>query len=94
MAPKLAGVVADTPLSPEEVEEIRRVGDNRGSVPLKGASRQYMGVERADQWQMTPELERVAERWGVDPDRDLYCPADPRDMRERGARRAGSVQAP
>ncbi len=90
---ELAGVPATSPLSRDEVEEIRRVGDNAGSVPLKGASRQYAGVERADQWPMTAELERVAERWGVDPDRDLYCPIDPRDMRERGAAREGRVQA-
>ena len=82
-----------SPLSAAEVEEIRRIGDNTGSVPLKGASRQYSGVERADQWQMTPELEDVAARWGIEPDRDLYFPADPRDMRERGARRAGVPQA-
>ena len=90
---ELAAVAPTSPLSAEEVEEIRRIGDNTGSVPLKGASRQYSGVERADQWQMTPELEDVAARWGIEPDRDLYFPADPRDMRERGARRAGAPQA-
>ena len=75
------------------MEEIRRLGDNTGSVPLKGASRQYSGVERADQWRITPELEDLAARWGIEPDRDLYCPADPRDMRERGGRRTGVPQA-
>ncbi|MFN8216221.1 MAG: chlorite dismutase family protein [Solirubrobacterales bacterium] len=89
---ELAAVAPDSPLSAAEVEEIRRLGDNTGSVPLKGASRQYSGVERADQWQMTPALEDVAARWGIDPDRDLQCPADPRDMRERGASRAGVPQ--
>ena len=89
---ELAAVAPGSPLSAAEVEEIRRLGDNTGSVPLKGASRQYSGVERADQWQMTPELEDVAARWGIDPDRDLYFPADPRDMRERGASRAGVPQ--
>lgn len=90
---ELAAVVAASPLSAAEVEEIRGVGDNRGTVPLKGASRQYAGVERADQWRMTDELEEVAERWGIEPDRDLYCASDPRDMRERGAPRGGRVQA-
>jgi len=90
---ELAGVPEEPVLDPDEIEEIRRIGDNTGSVPLKGASRQYMGVERADQWQMTPELEEVASRWSIDPDRDLYSPADLRDMREPGARRNGSVQA-
>ena len=90
---ELAAVAADSPLSEAEVEEIRRIGDNTGSVPLKGASRQYSGVERADQWRITPQLEEVAGRWGIEPDRDLYFAADPRDMRERGARRAGVPQA-
>ncbi len=90
---ELAAVAPSSPLSEAEVEEIRRLGDNTGSVPLKGGSRQYAGVERADQWQMTPQLEDVARRWGIEPDRDLYFPADPRDMRERGARRAGVPQA-
>jgi aryl-alcohol dehydrogenase-like predicted oxidoreductase len=68
---ELAAVAPASPLSAAEVEEIRRVGDNTGSVPLKGASRQYSGVGRADQWQMTPQLEDVAARWGIEPDRDL-----------------------
>ncbi len=90
---ELGGVREGPMLDPAEVEEIRALGDNTGSVPLKGASRQYMGIERADQWQMTPALEEVARRFQIEPDRDLYSPIDPRDMRERGARRAGSPQA-
>jgi aryl-alcohol dehydrogenase-like predicted oxidoreductase len=90
---ELAGVSEGPVLDQGEVDEIRRLGDNTGSVPLKGGSRQYMGVERADQWQMTPALEEVARRWEIVPDRDLFSPLDPRDMREHGARRAGSVQA-
>jgi aryl-alcohol dehydrogenase-like predicted oxidoreductase len=89
---ELAGVREGSVLEPDEVEEIRAIGDNTGSVPLKGASRQYMGVERGDQWPMTPALEEVARRWEIVPDRDLYSPVDPRDMRERGAPRNGSVQ--
>lgn len=80
-------------LSAEEVAAIRAVGDNTGSVPLKGASRQYSGAVRADQWPMTPDREAAARRWRIEPDRDLYCPGDLRDLRERGAPVGGSVQA-
>lgn len=90
---ELAGVPEGPVLDPVEVDAIREIGDNVGSVPLKGASRQYSGVERADQWKMAAELEDVASRWGIDPDRDLYSAIDLRDMRERGAKRGGSVQA-
>lgn len=90
---ELGRVPRVSPLSAEEVREIRAVGENRGSVPLKGASRQYSGRERADAWPMTDELEEVGRRWGIDPDRDLYCPTDLRDVRERGAPVGGSVQA-
>ena len=90
---ELGAVPSSSPLSTEEVREIREIGENRGTVPLKGASRQYSGRERADQWQTSPELEELATRWRIQPDRDLYCPIDLRDVRERGAPVSGSVQA-
>ena len=89
---ELEAMPARSPLSARELLEIRSVGENRGSVPLKGASRQYSGRERADAWPMSPELEQVAERWGIEPDRDLLCPTDLRDQRERGAPRNGIPQ--
>lgn len=82
-----------SPLSPDEVEEIRAVGENRGTVPLKGGSRQYAGRECADQWPISERLEDIALRWGIRPDRDLYSPVDLRDVRERGAPVGGEVQA-
>jgi aryl-alcohol dehydrogenase-like predicted oxidoreductase/chlorite dismutase len=91
---ELAGVPTTPVLTPDEIAEIRAVGDNRGSVPLKGASRQYSGVPRADQWPITAPLEDIATRWGIEPDRDLYVPDDLRDLRERGAPTSGgAVQA-
>ncbi len=91
---ELAGVPVVSPLSQEEVDQIREIGDNTGTVPLKGASRQYLGEPGADQWPMPARLEAVAGRWGIRPDRDLYFPADLRDIRERGARaHSGEVQA-
>ena len=61
----------DVLLSDGDVAEIRRVGDNFGSMALKGASPEHEGEARPDRWPLTPELEQVGRRWGVDPERDL-----------------------
>jgi aryl-alcohol dehydrogenase-like predicted oxidoreductase len=68
---ELAALPADLSLSEEEVTEIRRVGDNFGSMALKGASPQHEGEVRPDRWPLTPELVAAGERWGIDPGRDL-----------------------
>ncbi|MBA2523465.1 MAG: aldo/keto reductase, partial [Solirubrobacterales bacterium] len=58
-------------LSPEEVSEIRRVGDNFGSMALKGGNPQHEGEARPDRWPLSPDLVDAGARWGIDPDRDL-----------------------
>jgi hypothetical protein len=58
-------------LSDEEIAEIRRVGDNFGSMDLKGANPQYEGEPKPDRWPLSPELEEAGSRWGVVPERDL-----------------------
>ena len=63
----------DVALSAEEIELIGRVGDNRGCMHLKGANRAHTSAPVADQWAITPELEEIGRRWGIDPDRDLVC---------------------
>ena len=68
---ELAGVSAAPALSPAEVAEIRAIGDNHGCMALKGATPDHEGDERPDRWTVGPELAGVAERWGIDPDRDL-----------------------
>jgi aryl-alcohol dehydrogenase-like predicted oxidoreductase len=69
---ELAGVPAEPLLSDEEVAEIRRIGDNTGSMTLKGASPDFEGEEpRPDAWPLTDELAAVAERWRIDPSRHL-----------------------
>jgi aryl-alcohol dehydrogenase-like predicted oxidoreductase len=68
---ELAGVPPDSPLSSEEVAEIRALGDNTGSMLLKGATPDHEGEARADRWPVGPEHEQVAARWGIDPERDL-----------------------
>jgi len=80
-------------LSEEVVAQIAEIGNNKGCMPLKGGSRQYLGPSQADQWPITEKLEEVAKRWGIVPDRDLYCANDPRDLREKGAPLGGIPQA-
>lgn len=58
-------------LTPEEIETMRRIGDNKGCMHLKGGNPQYTGEAQPDQWPMTPELQAVAQRWGVNPQADL-----------------------
>jgi aryl-alcohol dehydrogenase-like predicted oxidoreductase len=74
---ELAGVPAESPLSPEEVVEIRILGDNTGSMLLKGATPDHDGEDKPDRWVVAPEHAEVAERWGIDPERDLRRTAVP-----------------
>src|SRR5215210_697646 len=68
---ELAGVPAGPVLSDDEVAEIRAIGDNRGSMLLKGATPDHEGDERPDRWAVGPEHAELASRWGIDPERDL-----------------------
>jgi aryl-alcohol dehydrogenase-like predicted oxidoreductase len=68
---ELAELPAEPLLTDEDVADIRRIGDNRGSMALKGASPDHDGAERADRWPLSPELAELARRWRIDPDRDL-----------------------
>ncbi len=58
-------------LTTADVDEIREIGDNAGSMALKGANPEHEGAERPDRWPLTPELAASGQRWGVDPERDL-----------------------
>jgi aryl-alcohol dehydrogenase-like predicted oxidoreductase len=60
-------------LSPDDVEGIRAIGDNAGSMTLKGASPEHEGEERPDRWPLTDDLTAVGSRWGIDPERDLVA---------------------
>ncbi len=68
---ELAAVPAEPVLTDEEVIEIRTVGDNRGSMLLKGATPDHEGEERPDRWAVGPDQAELAARWGIDPERDL-----------------------
>jgi aryl-alcohol dehydrogenase-like predicted oxidoreductase len=68
---ELASVPAEVLLSDAEVAELRAIGDNSGSMALKGATPDHEGEPRPDRWSMDGSLEQVAERWSIDPERDL-----------------------
>ena len=58
-------------LSAEDVRAVRAIGDNTGSMALKGASAEYEGEAAADRWTLDELDVETAERWGIDPRRDL-----------------------
>jgi aryl-alcohol dehydrogenase-like predicted oxidoreductase len=68
---ELAALPAEIRLTDAEVERIRALGDNTGCMALKGASPRHSGEARPDRWELDERLERVARRWGIDPERDL-----------------------
>jgi aryl-alcohol dehydrogenase-like predicted oxidoreductase len=68
---ELAATPAEVVLSTAEVNEIRAIGDNSGSMTLKGGVPDHEGEARPDRWLLTPDLVAAGERWGVDPERDL-----------------------
>jgi aryl-alcohol dehydrogenase-like predicted oxidoreductase len=72
---ELAAVAGDGGLSAEEVGAIRAIGENTGSMTLKGASAEHEGPPRPDRWGLDGELAEVAGRWGIDPRRDLGAAA-------------------
>jgi len=70
---ELAALPAELQLTEEDVAAIRAIGDNTGCMPLKGASPDHEGDERADGWPLDEGLAAVGERWGIDPGRDLVA---------------------
>ncbi len=68
---ELAAVPAESPLSAEDVAAIRAIGDNTGSMALKGATPDHDGDVLPDRWPVSGELGALAARWAIDPARDL-----------------------
>jgi aryl-alcohol dehydrogenase-like predicted oxidoreductase len=60
-------------LSAHEVRAIRAIGENTGCMALKGASALHTGPAQPDRWALDEELVAVAERWRIDPERDLQA---------------------
>jgi aryl-alcohol dehydrogenase-like predicted oxidoreductase len=67
----LAATPAENLLSSDEVDRIRAIGDNTGSMALKGAAVGFAGDEQPDRWALTDDLTALGRRWGIEPERDL-----------------------
>jgi aryl-alcohol dehydrogenase-like predicted oxidoreductase len=68
---ELAAVPPTSPLSGAEVAELRAIGDNTGSMRLKGATPEHEGPPLADSWGVDERLAELAARWAIDPRTDL-----------------------
>ncbi|MCK9247915.1 MAG: aldo/keto reductase [Solirubrobacteraceae bacterium] len=68
---ELAAVTTHVRLTPQELERITAMGDNTGSMALKGASPVYDGDVVADQWPIGDVHTEIARRWGIDPHQQL-----------------------
>ena len=67
----LAGVPTELVLTDADVAELRAIGDNTGSMKLKGGVPDHEGDALPDRWPLTDDLAAVGARWGIDPARDL-----------------------
>lgn len=70
---ELAALPDDQRLSQEDIKAIRAIGDNTGSMRLKGASPDHEGPDAPDRWSLNDELVAAGERYGVKPERDLVA---------------------
>lgn len=68
---ELAALPAGVVLSEAEVAELRAIGDNTGSMALKGAAVDHEGPDETDRWAIDAPLTELAARWQIDPARDL-----------------------
>ncbi len=68
---ELGALPAEQRLSDPDVTAIRAIGDNTGSMVLKGASPAFEGDEQPDRWGLSDDLVAAGSRWGIDPARDL-----------------------
>jgi aryl-alcohol dehydrogenase-like predicted oxidoreductase len=64
---ELASLPLDGDLSPDELDEIRAIGDNTGSMALKGGVPDHEGDALPDRWALDDELEALARRWSIEP---------------------------
>jgi aryl-alcohol dehydrogenase-like predicted oxidoreductase len=68
---ELAALPVELRLTDDDVAAIRALGDNTGSMLLKGANPDFSGDEQPDRWGLDDRLQSVAERWEIEPRRDL-----------------------
>jgi aryl-alcohol dehydrogenase-like predicted oxidoreductase len=81
---ELAALPPAVQLTPREVAELREIGDNTGSMLLKGATPDHEGEERPDRWGLGPEHEAIARRFEIDPERDLRRSVAPAEAAAAG----------
>lgn len=60
-------------LTENEREQIAHVGNNKGCMELKGANKAHIGDPQPDKWGLSRDHELVAQRWGINPEKDLAC---------------------
>lgn len=70
---ELAGLPRDQRLRTDQVASIRAIGDNTGSMKLKGASPEHDGPPTPDRWPLSDDLVAAGERYGIEPGRDLVA---------------------
>jgi len=58
-------------LSEEAIEALRKIGDNKGCMTLKGGSVEHEGDPVADRWTLDHDLLAMGQKWGIDPGKDL-----------------------
>lgn len=68
---ELANLPTDVKLTPEELNEIASIGNNKGCMTLKGGSHEHEGEPLPDRWELTNELKEAGSRWGITPEQDL-----------------------
>ena len=66
-------VLPEAVLTPDEIAEIARIGDNAGCMELKGGNPGFTGDPVPDRWPLNSDLTDAAQRWQIDPARDLVC---------------------
>ena len=60
-------------LSADEVARMFEIGNNKGCMELKGGNPGHIGEPLPDRWPLNDELLEIAERWKIEPARDLAC---------------------
>ncbi len=68
---ELAATPTEVRLTEDEVLRIRELGDNTGSMLLKGATPDHEGEDLPDRWALADDLVAGGARWGIDAARDL-----------------------
>ena len=58
-------------LTADEIAQIAQIGDNTGCMDLKGGNPAFVGDPVPDRWPLSADLTAVAQRWHIDPARDL-----------------------